>query len=200
MYATIATVRATERLQNETSFPDADVTEALEFAKGQIDRYTGSTFGNIETPAYDPFDVEVRREMNACLRLVDDDGFSVVFPRTIDTATRQDTAEALDVSAWTWSRTGVVDGAHPPYGVWLRITGTAGRMDRPNADIEWCAAVIARNHLLNDFSKIPDRAKQVPGGEFGPINLAMPSDGSTTGFPKVDERLRRYRYRAGGVS
>ena len=64
----------------------------------------------------------------------------------------------------------------------------------PN-DIRWAARVLARYHLLEQVSRIPDRAISVQS-EFGQIQLAQPGMNRPTPLPDVNVVLNRHRHRA----
>ena len=62
-------------------------------------------------------------------------------------------------------------------------------------DIRWAAKTLARYHLLEQVSRIPDRAISVQS-EFGQIQLAQPGMNRPTPLPDVNVVLNRHRHRA----
>ena len=67
-------------------------------------------------------------------------------------------------------------------------------VNAPN-DIRWSARTLARYHLLEQVSRIPDRAISVQS-EFGQIQLAQPGMNRPSPLPDVNVVLNRHRHRA----
>ncbi len=186
-------------MHDTDAFPDADITAAIALAKEDIDRFTGTTWGDITTPAYDGFTAEIERKPGCQIQLRDIENRPIVYPRTVTTATHE-TDGALVVTNWRLLQSGRIvdkDGTAP--SGWITIAGTAGRLDTPDETIEWAARTLARNHLINEASRVPDRALSQETELGGTIRLAQPGMVNPTGMPAVDARLKRYRHQFGPV-
>lgn len=199
-YTTVDAIRQMNRMDDLDAYPDVEVEQAIRFAKHRIDRFTGTSFGNITTPTYDRFEAEVSAEAGA-VRVCDAASRRVLFIRTVDRLVDAagDDIEFDPVAIGGDKRIGVLDLSD--VALWRNIAGvggTAGRMDTPDEPIEWAARTLARNHLINDNNSIPDRALE-QAGEFGPIRLAQPGVKYPTGLPAVDAVLESYRYRRSPV-
>lgn len=201
-YTTSEAVREMNRMDSKDTYPDEAITDAIAYAKGVIDQHTGTSWGVLAepaAPAYDGFDCEIERIAGCQMQLRDIDGYPILFPRTITTATHE-TEGVLVTANWRLLPTGRIidrDGTAP--SGWITIEGTAGREDTPNTDIQWAAKTIARQHLINDNSQLPERALAQPG-EFGNIPLAQPGGPERpTAFPSVNARLKKYRHRGPSV-
>lgn len=193
-YTTLADVRALDTLVgNETTYPDAAITEGIAWAKVVIDDYCGTSF---EPEA---FTVTVPGTGTAHLRPTWPDGHAVLFIQTITACTVDGTAVA-DVSGW-----GVRDGSvvvrdtgtftAPTVGDNVVLSGTAGVAAVP-ADIAWCARTLARQYVLELNSKVPKR--ELTGGESSGFGLMAQAGGigRPTNLPDVNARLARNRHRA----
>ena len=198
-YTTVQAVREMAPMHDTDAFPEQSIVDAIALAKEDIDRFTGTTWGNIDTPAFDSFDVEIERMAGCQMQLRDIEGRAVMFPRTVTTATHE-TEGVIDATGWRLDRTGRITDTNgtAPTG-WITIVGTAGRTDTPDTTIEWAARTLARNHLINEASKLPDRALSQETELGGTIRLAQPGMVNPTGLPAVDARLKRYRHQFGPV-
>ena len=176
-------------------FTDEDVERAIRYAKRRIDRYTGTSWGNITTPGYDPFTTTIRHR-GGCLRLEDEEGRRILFVRTIDDVDLD--GATVETADWHADNIGRIESDTSLQAGVYKIIGTAGKEDSPNTDIEWAARIIATDHLLTDNSKVPDRAIEQES-QFGPLKLAQPTMRKTTGIPRVDRALMDYRHRRGPV-
>lgn len=68
-------------------------------------------------------------------------------------------------------------------------------VDAPPETIRWCVRMIARQHLLDHVSRIPDRALQLQT-EYGSVQLAQAGGNwRPTSLPEVNAQLNRYRIR-----
>ena len=194
-YTTRDAVREMNRMDDVTAYPNTAIDEAIAHAKTVIDRQTGTSWGNVNGATYETFTCDIERVAGCPIDLVDDEEFAILFPRTITTATHE-TDGAIDTTRWVLTRTGrIVDRDTTAPAGYITITGTAGKEDTPNTDIQWIAKTIARQHLINENSQLPERALAQPG-EFGNIPLAQPGGPERpTAFPSVNARLKKYRHR-----
>ena len=87
-------------------------------------------------------------------------------------------------STWTYTQPGNKVIIEYEYG----LAATAPE------DIRWAARTLARYHLLEQVSRIPDRAISV-ASEFGNIQLAQPGMNRPTPLPDVNVVLNRHRHR-----
>lgn len=192
-YATLADVRATEGLNDETAFPDATVEEAISYAEELIDRYTGCSW------VLKAFSVTLTGNGQRAIRLVDDEGRPVLFPKTITAAT-EDGVAVSDTSGWALYPEGLVirddaSFATSSVGRNVVIEGTAGFSTTAPEDIQWCARTLARQFAIDLVSRIPDRAMSIQN-DFGTVPLAQASNhpDRPTSLPEVNARLSRRRH------
>jgi hypothetical protein len=193
-YATLAEVRALEGLDDTTLYPDANLTEGIAWAEEVIDNYCGTSF------TYKAFSVTLTGNSADTIRLVDDDGATVLFPRTIATVTVDGVAETP--TAWALYPEGIVardEGVftYTKPGRNVVITGTAGVTSTAPAQIAWACRTLARYYALSLHNRVDDRALQIQN-DFGTVTLAQP--GGTperpTALPEVNAVLNRNRHRA----
>tara|TARA_R110000744_G_scaffold78022_2_gene154011 strand:- start:689 stop:1267 length:579 start_codon:yes stop_codon:yes gene_type:complete len=166
-------------------------TAALEYADGLIDKYCGTSF------VHKPFSVTL--DGNGRIDITS----GVLFPQTLISVTVSGVAVA-DMSGWglhedgwiirdTGAFTSVIVGRN------VVIAGTAGVSATPPDGIAWCALTIARQHILDQVSRIPDRALSV-ANEFGNIMLAQAGGfWRPTNLPDVNAVLNRHRHRPPGA-
>ena len=189
-YTTPAEVRALDMIVGESAtFPAAEIVDAIEYATEIIDDYVGA-----------PFVQRYQRDVlngsgSQVLRL------PKMFPKTILAATIDGTA----LSASEITDTAVFDDGtiQRKDGVWSYTTpgklvivdSEHGAATTAPNDIRWCARTLARYHLLEQVSRIPDRAISVQS-EFGQIQLAQPGMNRPTPLPDVNVVLNRHRHRA----
>lgn len=200
-YATRAELRALNGLGDSAVHSDADLDEAILYAKTVIDRYTGTSFGDVTTPAYDAFTVTLAGNGGRSIILRDLEGYPVLFPRTITSVTINGVADSgitygLDPSGkvtrsdGTWEHDDPQDG-----GLNITVAGTAGAYDDPPADIAWAARSIARYWTLNLQTRMPDRALNLttPEGNFE-VRAQAGGVGRPTPMPDVNAVLNRHRH------
>ncbi len=187
---TPAEVRAMDSIAGETStFSAADLVDAIAYATTIINDYCGASFVKL----YERDTLNGTNDETILL--------SRMFPTTLLSASIDGsaftTAEKNDVAlfdngyatrgdgTWTYTDPGnkvVVEYEH----------GVA--KSAPN-DIRWAARTLARYHLLEQVSRIPDRAISVQS-EFGSIQLAQPGMNRPTPLPDINVVLNRHRHRA----
>lgn len=189
-YSTPIEVRNMDSISGETStFPTADLVEATTWAEAVIDDYCGTSF--------------VYRYKRDVLDGTGTDTIklSKMFPRKILAASIDGTALTSDelskISLYdsgvivreedVWERT--------PEGKKVVIEYEAGISKTPPPDIAWAAKTLARYHLIEQVSRIPDRALSI-SSEFGNIALSQPSMTKPTPLPDVNVILNRHRHRA----
>lgn len=198
-YATRAQLRALNGLGDSAVHSDADLDEAILFSKTVIDRFCGTSFGDVTTPAYDTFNVTLDGNGSRRIRLADVEGRPVLFPRTITSVTIDGVADSgityvLNPSGWIQRSDGVFSVGSDG-GQNVVIVGTAGVYQSPPADITWAARSIARYWALNLQSRMPDRALNVttPEGNFE-VRAQAGAVGRPTAMPDVNAVLNRHRH------
>jgi len=196
-YTTLATMRTVDGVGDSSVYSDAQVNEAITFAKFIVDDATGTTFGDVTAPAYDSFSLTLTGTGTRWLALESEDGKPLVYPRTISSATISGVADS-----------GVTYTVHPDglvyrdTGAWstqaggrnIVIAGTAGYTDDPPEAIKWACRMIARDRLFHNDSRNSDRALSVttPDGFFT-MNAQAGRTGRDTAMPDVNAVLNRYR-------
>jgi len=196
-YCTIAEIRALEEMDDETAIPDDTITEAIDYAEELIDRFTGTSW------VYKSYSLTLTGNGKDSIRMVDDEGRTIMFPRTIASCTIDGTSQTT--ANWALHPEGIItrdSGAftfkHPGRNV--VISGTAGLTSSAPQDIAWCARTIARQYLIELVSRLPERATGLNTPD-GNIMLAQASahPDRPTSLPDVNARLVRRRQRGPGV-
>ncbi len=188
-YTYPAEVRGMSSIAGETdTFTAADVVEAISYATAIIDDYTGTSF--------------VQRYHRDVLNGTSTDTIRVtaMFPETLLSVTIDGTAVsssklnevALFEDGTLVRKSDVFTFTQPGNGV--AIEYEAGVSTTAPADIRWAARTLARYHLLEQVSRIPDRAISVQS-EFGQIQLAQPGMNKPSPLPDVNTVLNRHRHR-----
>ena len=198
-YLTRAQLRSLNGLGDSTVHSDGDLDDGIIYAKITVDRYCGTSFGDLTTPAYDPFTVTLNGTGSHVINLRDQEGRPIMFPRTISSATIDGVADSgigyvmyptsrvrRDSGVWTFGSDG---------GQNVVISGTAGAYDTPPGDIAWAARAIARYWVLNLQSRMPDRALNLttPEGNFE-VRAQAGGVGRPTPMPDVNAVLNRHRH------
>lgn len=186
-YASLADIRAIDKLDDAGFYPDEVVEMALEQADDLIDRYTGTSF------TYKTFAVALDGTNTKSLLL------PVIFPRTLTAVTID--GSAVSPTGWVLYEDGRVV-RDTGYFSWkapgrnVSIVGTAGATDVPPREIAWAARVLAANTLIQAEARIPDRALSI-SSEFGQVQVAQAGGrpDRPTEFPSVNAVLNRHRHR-----
>ena len=190
VYVTPAELRAQESISGETSvFPLADLVEAIDYARHVIDDYTGASWtyrGKRETLSGSNTEylrlkhMFPRRVISASV-----DGTALTATQLNNLALDETGVIVRDDDAWTFTTPGHKVKVHYEHGI----------TETPPPDIKWAAVTLARFHLLEQVSRIPDRATQVQS-EFGNITLSQ-AGGFTRPTPlnEVNVILNRHRHR-----
>ena len=188
-YATPAEVRAMDSILGEaTTFPLADLIDAIDYSTAIIDDYTGTSWvqryhreilngTNSDT-------IRVSKMFPATLLSASINGTALTASQITDTALFDD--GTLQRKSDTW------DYTDPGNLVLIEVEAGVGTV-APN-DLRWAARTLARYHLLEQVSRIPDRAISVQS-EFGQIQLAQPGMNRPTPLPDVNVVLNRHRHR-----
>ncbi len=188
-YATPAEVRNMDSILGEaTTFPAADLVDAIDYSAAIIDDYTGASW--------------VQRYHHFALNGTDTDTIRVpvMFPTTLLSASINGSAlsaskiseVALFDDGTLQRKSDLWDYTTPGNLVVIEVEAGVGTV-APN-DIRWAARTLARYHLLEQVSRIPDRAISV-ASEFGQIQLAQPGMNRPTPLPDVNVVLNRHRHR-----
>lgn len=194
-YASLAEVRALDVLTgNETTYPDAALTEGIAWAEQVIDDACGTSF---EAKA---FSVTVAGNGTAAVRATHADGFPVLHIQSI-TSCSVDGVAVADVSGWAGWPDGLVrrdSGVFtvPTVGPNVVLAGTAGVTAAAPVDIAWAARTLARQYVLDLESKVPKRELTAgEGGGFGPIAHAG-GRMRPTNLPDVNAVLGRHNHKS----
>ena len=188
-YATPAEVRAMDSILGEaTTFPLADLIDAIDYATAIIDDYTGASW--------------VQRYHRFVLNGTDTDTIRlpVMFPTKLLSASINGSAlsaskiseVALFDDGTLQRKSDIWEYTDPGNLVIIEVEAGVGTV-APN-DLRWAARTLARYHLLEQVSRIPDRAISV-ASEFGQIQLAQPGMNRPTPLPDVNVVLNRHRHR-----
>ena len=199
-YVTRAELRALNGLGDSSVHSDADLDNAISFAKTVIDRHTGTSFGDVTTPAYDAFTVTLDGTGTRRIVLRDLQGDPIMFPRTISSVTIDGVADSgitytLHPTGWIQRSDGAFSADADGAGRNVVISGTAGAYDTPPEDISWAARAIARYWVLQLQSRVPDRAINLttPEGAFE-VRAQAGGVGRPTAMPDVNAVLNRHRH------
>lgn len=194
-YTTLAEVRALDVLTgNEAVYPDAALTEGIAQAKRVIDDYCGTTF------EYEAVTATVEGNGTSTVLARHDDGYPVLFVQSVTSATVDGVAVA-DVSGWGAYPDGRVvrdSGvfAKPTVGPNVVLVLSAGITSSPPTDIAWAARTLARQYVLEQYSKVPSRALSMTSdsGSYE-IRAQAGGVGRPTNLPDVNAVLSRHRHR-----
>ena len=194
-YTSIAEVRALDNLSDDTTWPDATITEAINWAEELIDRYTGTSW------VAKAFTVTLSGRGGGAILLRDDESRPVLFPKTITAVTIDGTSlSPADWTGWGLYPSGKIirdSGSFPvsTAGRNVVISGTAGATAAAPNDISWCARTVAAQYAKDLVSRVPDRAMQVQN-DFGTVQMAQASShpDRPTSLPEVNARLARRRH------
>ena len=188
-YATPAEVRAMDSILGEaTTFPLADLIDAIDYSAAVIDDYTGVSW--------------VQRYHRLVLNGTDTDTIRlpVMFPTTLLSASVDgsalSSAKIAEVAMFDdgllQRKSDLWDYTDPGNLVVIEVEAGVGTV-APN-DIRGAARTLARFHLLEQVSKIPSQAISVQS-EFGQIQLAQPGMNRPSPLPDVNVILNRHRHR-----
>ena len=172
-----------------TTVPTADLVKAINWATAVIDNYCGTSFVyRYERDVLDGTDTDTIK-------------LSKMFPRKILAASIDGTdLTASEISNISLHESGVIIREEDiweftPAGKKVIIEYEAGVDKTPPPDITWAARTLARYHLIEQVSRIPDRALSI-SSEFGNIALSQPSMTKPTPLPDVNVILNRHKHRA----
>ena len=172
-----------------STFPTADLVEATTWAEAVIDDYCGTSF--------------VYRYERDVLNGTGNDTIKLsrMFPRKIIAASIDGVALTADeISRIALHDSGVIVREDDIWeftspGKKVIIEYEAGVDKTPPPDIAWATRTLARYHLIEQVSRIPERALSI-SSEFGNIALSQPSMSKPTPLPDVNVILNRHRHRA----
>ena len=190
VYATPIEVRNMDSINGESStFPTADLVQATTWAEAVIDDYCGTSF--------------VYRYERDVLNGTGNDTIKLsrMFPRKIIAASIDGVALTSDeINNIALHDSGVIVREDDIWefttpGKKVVIEYEAGVDKTPPPDISWATRTLARYHLIEQVSRIPERALSI-SSEFGNIALSQPSMSKPTPLPDVNVILNRHRHRA----
>lgn len=188
-YASDADLLAADGM-DESVVTAAMRADALAYADELIDKYCGTSF------THKAFSVTLDGNGKRGI----DTG--ILFPQTLTNVEVDSVAQTT--TGWGLHDDGLIvrdEGifATNIVGRNVLVEGTAGYSAVAPAGIEWVALTIARQHILDQVSRIPDRALSVVN-EFGNIMLAQAGGHwRPTNLPDVNVVLNRYRHRPPGA-
>jgi hypothetical protein len=163
---------------------------AIEYAEDLIDKYCGTSF------THKAFSITLDGNGRSALST------GVLFPRTLTAVTVNGTAQVT--TGWGLHEDGLVISDNSIFtssvvGRNVVVAGTSGFSESAPSGIHWCALTIARQHLFDQVSRIPDRALSVVN-EFGNVMLSQAGGvWRPTNLPDVNAVLNRHRHRAPGA-
>ena len=190
-YCTLPEVSAMDLIAGESStFPAADIIQAIGYATSIIDDYCGTSFvyryhrdvlnGNNDDT------IQVSEMFPQVLLSASIDGTALTTDEKNNTALFDDGSMTRKTGTWTYNNPGNK----------VIIEYEAGASKTPPSDIRWAAKTLARYHLLEQVSRIPDRAISVQS-EFGQIQLSQPGGlNRPTPLNDVNVVLSRHKHRA----
>ena len=189
-YTSIAAVRLLEGMSDETAFPDAAVTAAIDEAEALIDEATGTSW------VYKNYSVTVSGNGADRIALIQDDGSRLPYPQTVSSCTISDVAVS-DVTGWVvfpegvvWSDTDAFAFKEPGRNV--VIAGTAGKTSAAPDAIARIAGMWTRQMLLDAISRVEGRALSITN-DYGNVRLSQPGRRYPTGVPAIDAVIERHR-------
>ena len=189
-YATPIEVRNMDSISGESStFPTADLVQAVTWAEAVIDDYCGTSF--------------VYRYERDVLNGTGTDTIKLsrMFPRKIIAASIDGVAlSSSDINNIALHDSGIIVREDDIWefttpGKKVVVEYEAGYDKTPPPDIAWATRTLARYHLIEQVSRIPERALSI-SSEFGNIALSQPSMSKPTPLPDVNVILNRHRHRA----
>ena len=190
-YTSIAEVRAMNGMDDVTAYPDATITEAINFAEELIDHYTGTSW------VAKAFSVTLTGNGSSGIRL-HTNLVPLLFPLTITAATIDGVA-VPSFAGWALYPEGLIIRDTGSFGSStvgrnIVIAGTAGAATTAPKDVAWAARTLARQYVIDLVSRIPDRALQIQN-DFGSVQIAQASThpDRPTSLPEVNARLARRR-------
>ena len=188
-YATPAEVRAMDSILGEaTTFPLADLIDAIDYSTAIIDDYTGTSwvqrYHREILNGTNSDVIRVSQMFPVTLLSASIDGTALTSQEKTDTALFDDGTMQRKSNVWTYTNPGNL----------VVIEYEAGVVTVAPNDLRWAARTLARYHLLEQVSRIPDRAISVQS-EFGQIQLAQPGMNRPTPLPDVNVVLNRHRHR-----
>jgi len=189
-YTSPVEVRSMDSISGESAtFPTADLVESITWASDVIDDYTGASW--VYRYERDVLDgtgtdhLKLSKMFPRTLLAASVGGTALTSSQLADIALRENGVIVRGDGVWNWTEPGrqvVVAYEH-------------GVQKTPPADIAWAAKTLARYHLIEQVSRIPDRALSI-SSEFGNIQLAQPGMNRPTPLPDVNVILNRHRHRA----
>ena len=175
-------------LGEATPFPLADLIDAIDYSAAVLDAYTGVSW--------------VQRYHRLVINGTDTDTIRlpVMFPTTLLSASVDgsalSSAKSAEVAMFDdgllQRKSDLWDYTDPGNLVVIEVEAGVHTV-APN-DLRWAARTLARYHLLEQVSRIPDRAISVQS-EFGQIQLAQPGMNRPTPLPDLNVVLNRHRHR-----
>jgi hypothetical protein len=193
-YCTLAEVRALEGLDDTALYTDAEITAGISWAEDLIDTHCGTSF------TYKAFTATLTGNGATTIRLVKDDGSTVLFPRTLTSVTVDGNVEVT--TGWALYPEGIIARTEGSFtytkpGRNIVVVGTAGVTSTASEPIAWAARTLARYYALSLHNRVDDRALQIQN-DFGTVTFAQAGGNPDrpTALPEVNAVLNRNRHRA----
>ena len=183
-------VRALDGISGETSaYPNSAIVEAIEYAESIITDYCGASFvqryHRDVLNGTDTESIKLSKMFPQKLLSASVDGTALTAAELSDVALFDDGFITRGEGLWTFTDPGsqvIIEFEH-------------GASSNAPADIRWAAKVIAKWHLQEQLSRLPDNAISVQS-EVGQIQLSQPGMNRPTPLPAVNTVLNRHRHRA----
>jgi hypothetical protein len=182
-------VRQMDSIEGETStFPLTDIIQATEWAETVVEDYIGTSF--------------VYRYQRDVLDGTNDQAIRLtkMFPRKILSASIDGTAlTSAEINKIALYESGIIAREDSVWnytvpGKKVIIEYEYGETKQPPQDIVWVIKTLTRFHLLEAYSRIPERATSIQN-EFGTVILSQPSMGRPTPLPELNVVINRHRHR-----
>lgn len=198
-YCTVAELRAVDGLGDSNVFSDALLAEAAAFAKVKIDQFCKTSFGDVESAAYDSFTSVVDGNDSDTVVLKDATGGTIMYPQTITSVTIDGVADSgityvLTPTGHVRRSEGCFDSAD--HGRNVVISGTAGASDTPPVDIQVAARAIAADYAKGTVNRIGDRVLSYTTSDGAyQMNAMAGAPGRPTAMAEVNQILLARRAR-----
>jgi len=198
-YCDVFELRALDNIDDggPAGYTEEELQEGIDNATVVIDRFTGTSF------EYKPFTVTLDGNGSHEIQLVDLEGWPVLFPQTLTSATTNDAdgnTTTETTTSWKLHPGGLIirdagTFTETTTGRNVVISGTAGVTSVAPADIAWACRTLARQHVLDLHSKISGRALsyQTETGSFTVSAQAGGTADRPTSLPEVNARLKTWR-------
>jgi hypothetical protein len=191
-YTNPAEVRAMDSINGEaTAFPTSDIIDAIGWAENVVEDFCGTNwvgkFQREELNGTNSQELKLTRLFPRQILSASINGVNLTAPQIADIS-------IYDTGLIRWGDD-IWEYYEPGLKTIINYTHGAGEDTGAPNDLRWAVRSLARFHLIDHLSRIPDRALSIQS-EFGQIMLAQPSMDRPTPLPDVNVILQRHRHRA----